>query len=159
MERFSRFSKKEANTPSQPEKPIVLVIDDDLGIRNALEFRLNTKYQVRLAANGEEGISKMDDTVSVIILDIKMPGKDGLQVYQEIKADHSQVPIIFYSAFQDLLESVSLRRQYKPFGYFDKSGDAQELLAKVDEAINFHDRFSRLREATAKLKSRREVGK
>ncbi len=52
-DRFSRFSRKSEPTEPGPPKPLVLVVDDDFNIRNALKFTLQKNYRVRLCTDGE----------------------------------------------------------------------------------------------------------
>lgn len=145
--RFSQMKKRVETTPdgnlaSQP--PLVQVIDDDMRIREGLKLNLQKTYRVRLCATGEEGIQTVDEEVSAIILDIKMPGKNGLQVYDAIKAKYPDVPIIFYSAYQSVLEGAELSRKYKPFNYIDKSADVQELLDTVERAVKYSQTLRQL---------------
>jgi DNA-binding NtrC family response regulator len=114
------------------------VIDDDPRIREGLKLNFQKTYQVRLCADGEEGINSVDEDVDVVILDIKMPGKNGLQVYEAIKARFPNLPVIFYSAYQGVIEGTTInQQQYKPFDYIDKSANIQELLSIVNKAIQY----------------------
>lgn len=117
------------------ERPVVLVIDDDPNILDALEHVLRTKYRVRLSSSGERGLTLVDEFVSVVVLDVKMPGMDGFQVSQSINARSPQVPIIFYSAYQNILDMDQLRREHNPFGYFDKDGSIDGLLECIEAAV------------------------
>ena len=118
-------------------RPLIQVVDDDFRIRQGLQLNLQKRYQVLLCASGEEGIQAVNQDVNVMILDIKMPGKNGLQVYEAVKARFPDLPIIFYSAYQSVLEGAELSRAYKPFSYIDKSADVQELLDTVQRAVTY----------------------
>ncbi len=131
---FSRTSKQEITPGGDISKPVVLIIDDDSELRYALQKNLQKKYDVRSCGSGEEGLLAIDHRVCAVILDIKMPGKDGFQVYNEIKLRYPDMPIIFYSAYQDVLEGAKLRKEYNPFNYFDKSDNVKNLLDCVDRA-------------------------
>jgi DNA-binding NtrC family response regulator len=147
---FGRFSqlRKHAGTSPQsappPKSPIVLVIDDDLRIREGLTLNLQATYCVRVCASGEEGIQAVDSDVSAVVLDIKMPGKDGLEVYTAMKARFPNLPIIFYSAYQSMLEGAELSRKYRPFNYIDKSADVRELFETIARAVNYSQRMQQL---------------
>jgi DNA-binding NtrC family response regulator len=117
--------------------PLILVVDDDLRIRQGLRLNLEKHYRVQLCSSGEEGIATVNNDVDVMILDIKMPGKNGLQVYEAVKAMFPDLPIIFYSAYQSVLEGTELSRKYNPFNYIDKSADVQELLETVKQAVEY----------------------
>jgi len=140
---FGKFSQmRKASEPAAfPQdagfqKPLILVVDDDLRIRQGLKLNLQKAYRVQLCANGEEGIHAVNQDVALMILDIKMPGKNGLQVYEDVKTKFPALPIIFYSAYQSVLEGAELNRKYKPFNYIDKSADVQELLESVKRAVS-----------------------
>ena len=138
--RFSRMNRESGSKIDQAgsaEKPLIQVIDDDLRIRQGLKLYLQKAYRIRLCPTGEEGINTVDANVSVVILDIKMPGKNGLQVYDAIKAKFPDLPIIFYSAYQSVLEGAELSRKYRPFNYIDKSANVQELIDTVERAVNY----------------------
>jgi CheY-like chemotaxis protein len=141
---FGKFSHLRKATQSSlgediedTEKPLIQVVDDDLRIREGLKLNLHKTYRIRLCASGEEGIQRVDENVAVMILDIKMPGKNGLQVYEVVKARFPDLPIIFYSAYQGELEGAELSRTYEPFNYVDKSADVQELLDTLKHAVTF----------------------
>ena len=129
---FDRIRSRRKSTKKATTKPLILVIDDDPSILRALEFKLKKKYNVRLCNSGKNGIERADENVDVVILDIKMPGKDGLQVYEEIRAKLPRLPIIFYSAYQNLLEESELLDKHKPFGYLDKGVDYEKLLERIE---------------------------
>lgn len=139
--KFSQLRRRKPEDPTHTDRfeslPLVQVIDDDVRIRQGLQLNLQRRYRVRLCTTGEEGIQMVDDEVTAIILDIKMPGKNGLQVYETIKLKFPDIPIIFYSAYQGVLEGAELHRKYKPFNYIDKSANVQELLDTIERAVKY----------------------
>ena len=141
--KFDKLSseKKVAPGASSEEKPLVLVIDDDINIRRMLSLHLGRKYTVRLCPDGEDGLKNVERNVHVVILDIKMPGKDGFKVYDEIAPKFPDMPIIFFSAYQNILEGARLSLRYKPFNYIDKSSDIKELFDSVDRAVESYKRL------------------
>lgn len=141
--KFQRLAKQQEQTPHKrtERKPVVVVVDDDIHIRQMLALVLQKKYEVRLCENGEQGIQNVDAEVHVVILDIKMPGKDGFQVYYEIQPRYPNLPIIFFSAYQNILEGAKLSLKYKPFNYIDKGTDIKELLESVDRAVESYKRI------------------
>ena len=68
-------------------KAKILIIDDEQGIRDLLSFELEHRgYNVSTAQNGEEGIAKAKkETFDLAIIDLKMPGIDGITTFKEIK--------------------------------------------------------------------------
>lgn len=147
--RFQKMVEERQDKSEESAKATVMVVDDDLSIRDALSFVLKKKFDTIVCASGQEGVKLVDETVSCIVLDIKMPGMDGFQVYDIIKKRFPDIPIIFYSAFQDIMESVEFKRKYQPFGYFDKSGNTDGLFKSIDHAVQ-------RRELLLKLKKEKE---
>lgn len=74
----------------------ILVIDDEQGIRNLLDTLLRRKgYDVILSANGQKGLELFRrERPDVIVLDLKMPGMDGLTVLQQIRSLDPKKPVI-----------------------------------------------------------------
>ncbi len=83
----------------------VRVVDDELGIRDSLsEFLTEEGYQVILASNGEEALELAEkENPQVILLDIKMPGIDGIETCKRLKAEEKTrfIPVIMATALWD----------------------------------------------------------
>ena len=83
----------------------ILVVDDELHVRGVLrEFLTGEGYEVILATNGEEAIDLAKrESPQVILLDIKMPGMDGIEVCNTLKANEEtrSIPIIIVTAYVD----------------------------------------------------------
>ena len=83
----------------------VLVVDDNPDVRDILsDFLDNEGYEVILATNGEEAIELAEtENPQVILLDIKMPGIDGIEVCNRLKANEKtrSIPIIIMTAYAD----------------------------------------------------------
>ncbi len=77
----------------------ILVIDDDRGIRHLLDCLLRHKgYHVLLAENGQMGIELFrQERPDVIVLDLTMPGMDGLTVLRHVRSLNINQPVIIYS--------------------------------------------------------------
>jgi OmpR family response regulator RpaB len=86
----------------------ILVVDDELSIRQILETRLSIRgYTVILAANGEEALYRFrKEQPNLVILDIMLPKIDGYEVCSEIRKE-SQVPIIMLTALGDISDRVT----------------------------------------------------
>ncbi len=80
------------------EKKKILYADDDPEIREALHLLLSCEgYDTVAAANGEEVLQLLDDTVDLVILDVMMPGMSGYTACSRIR-ENSTVPILFLTA-------------------------------------------------------------
>ena len=74
----------------------ILVIDDEVGIRNLLDTLLHRKgYDVVLADNGQKGLAIFRrERPDVVVLDLKMPGMDGFTVLQQVRSLNPKQPVI-----------------------------------------------------------------
>lgn len=80
------------------KRQLVLVIDDDEGTRDTLEAILHRDYQVFKTASGEQGLVVLENQeVSLVLLDIRMPGMNGLEVLREIKRLYPWVKVLIIS--------------------------------------------------------------
>ena len=83
----------------------ILVVDDELHVRGVLsEFLTQEGYEVIVATNGEEAIELAEtESPQVILLDIKMPGIDGIEVCNRLKAHEKtrSIPIIIVTSYAD----------------------------------------------------------
>lgn len=103
------FSKKEletiiekgGQTPS-PKKRVVLVVDDSLPVRTALDMKLTLmNYEVELASSGEQAMKLLqDNSYDSVFLDVIMPGMDGYEVCKRIKRDKAKkhMPVIMLTS-------------------------------------------------------------
>ncbi|MEM7181764.1 MAG: adenylate/guanylate cyclase domain-containing protein [Spirochaetota bacterium] len=132
----------EANKKSQI-KPTILIIDDDVNIRTALKITLGKKYNLNLCSNGNDGIAQMTGEVFAVILDIKMEGKNGFETFTEIKKKNFYVPIIFYSAYQDIKDPMEIMNDFRPFGYVVKGSESNELLHTLESAVDYYLQINR----------------
>ncbi len=85
------------------EARVIAVVDDDESFRDALERFLRTLgFQVESFASGEEFLrSRQLGLVACVILDLAMPGMNGLEVQQQLAARGLQIPIVFVTAHRD----------------------------------------------------------
>src|SRR5688572_3543206 len=99
------------------KKPHILVIDDEPGLRDMLLFGLTDRgYDVSAAASGEQAIEKISHHVfDVVVCDIMMPGKNGLEVLKEIKTLQPSIEVIMATGYANLETAVESMKQ----GAFD----------------------------------------
>ncbi len=122
-----------------PKNPKILVIDDDRLSRQLIEncFK-NTSFRVIVAADPEEGLSLLrDDDYSLVITDIRMPGKDGFAILQEVNLNHPELPVIMvtsYGSISDAVKSI----QEGAYDYLTKPIDCRDLLLKARRAVKHY---------------------
>lgn len=100
----------------------VLVVDDELGPREALRAILQTGYRVLVAVEGEQAIHLVErDPVDVVLLDLHMPGLSGMRTLEKIKAINPSISVIIvtaYASHEAVLEGTRLHvfdYIFKPF--------------------------------------------
>ena len=113
----------------------ILVCDDEKDIVSALKIYLSSEgYHVYEAFNGEEAIDLMHrEDVQLVILDIMMPKKDGIQTMVEIR-EFSNVPVILLTAKSEDMDKV-LGLNVGADDYITKPFNPVELLARVKSAL------------------------
>jgi DNA-binding response OmpR family regulator len=123
------------------KKPKVLLIEDELEIRENLAEILQDHYQVALAEDGIRGIKEsIRNTPDVILLDIKMPKLDGFQTCEALRQEQSTVavPIIMVTALKSTEERI---RAFEAGAddYISKPFHSKELITRIDSKLR---RFS-----------------
>lgn len=118
--------------PVSEQATKVMVVDDDGPILQALRIRLNHEgFDVRTFNNGTSALQALDEfQPSVALLDINMPGLDGLNVASQIKTSTPECALVFLTASRD----VSLRAKAANLGahaYMEKPYAARELVECV----------------------------
>ena len=110
----------------------VLLVEDDEGIISFLEKGLReAKYAVDVAQDGNEALYKAAlNEYDAIILDIMIPGRDGLEVCRELRRQGSQVPVIMLTARDDVRDRV-LGLDVGADDYLTKPFQVSELLARL----------------------------
>lgn len=93
------------------EKKKILIIDDERNIRMTLTYCLESEgYQVDTAINGEEGLDillNQKKIYDLILLDIKMPGKTGMEVLKELRENENKSNVIMMTAYGTIKEAVT----------------------------------------------------
>ena len=116
----------------------ILIVEDEDAIRRVLKKVLSeedSKYKLDEAANGEEAISLIKSQhYDLILCDIKMPKKDGIDVLEFVIGYDSKIPIIMISGHGDLKTAVKAMR-LGAFDYIEKPPDLNNLLTSVRSAL------------------------
>jgi len=113
-----------------------LIVEDNAAFRQTTKEMLLSKFPrmtIAEAPNGEEALKEVNrECPNIILMDIKLPGKNGLQMTKEIKALHPTVPIIILTSY-DFPEYREVATRYGA-DYFLVKGTAKahEILASID---------------------------
>jgi len=115
----------------------ILIIDDDIASCRTLQLHfISQDYVVEMAHNVEDGLAVAKELqADVIILDIKMPGRSGLEGLPDFKNNHPDTPIIMITAFHDMGSTIEAM-QLGAIEYIHKPIDINELDDAVSNALN-----------------------
>ncbi|MEP7234834.1 MAG: sigma-54 dependent transcriptional regulator [Ignavibacteriota bacterium] len=115
----------------------ILIIDDEAGIRDTLAMIFEyEKHTVTTAESGTEGVKLISEGASVdcILLDVKMPGMDGIESLQKIRQIRDDVPIIMISG-HGTIETAVEATKLGAFDFLEKPPDREKLLLVVRNAM------------------------
>src|SRR5512141_2969018 len=114
----------------------ILLVDDDPDLLRLISLRLTSAgYRVRTADSGETALAALAVArPGAVITDLRMPGIDGLQLFEAIHRQHPALPVIILTAHGTIPDAVAAT-QRGVFGFLTKPFDSQELLQKVAAAV------------------------
>jgi len=116
------------------QKRTVLIVDDDPGVRESLRMVLKDQYEPLLVASGEEALAAVAEArPNVVLLDVLMPGLDGLEVLERIKAEDQQIPVVMLTATKTVKTAVTAMK-LGAFDYVTKPFDVEELRIIIERA-------------------------
>jgi two-component system, response regulator, stage 0 sporulation protein F len=113
----------------------ILVVDDDEAIRTLLQEELEDEgYKVLIATNARDALKMVaSEPLDLVILDIRMPGMDGLEALPRILGIKEGLPVIMNTAYSQYQDSFM---SWAADAYVVKSSDLTELKEKVRELVN-----------------------
>ena len=114
----------------------LLVVDDDQDLLRLLTMRLHAwGYRVSTAASAEEGLTRIAvEPPQLVLSDIRLPGKDGLALFEEIRSTRPTLPVILLTAHGTIPDAVQAMSR-GVFGYLTKPFDSKELHQKIQQAL------------------------
>lgn len=131
----------------------LLMIDDEDSFVSALSKRLAVRdIEVIPAHSGQEGLNKLDEdpSIEVVLLDVKMPGMDGIETLRRIRAAHPIVEVIMltgHATFETAIDGMKLGA----FDYLMKPCEIDDLTTKLDAARKRHqEHLDKILEASGK---------
>lgn len=129
--------------PGKQELPRVVIVDDDYDVLYSVTELLSRSYQVHAFDSATAGADAVADDTAAVVLDIRMPVRDGFWAFERIRKKNPRVPIIFYSAYQDVKDPFEVMNDYRPFGFILKGGPPRLLLTCVDNAVHYWQNVAR----------------
>jgi len=134
----------------------VLIVDDDEGMRDTLTAILRRDYRVLRASTGETGLAILNrDTIDVVLLDVRMPGINGLDVLREIKETQHLVEVIIISAITEVETAVQAMK-LGAYHYITKDFDYDAVLSLVRNASERTDLHRKVMSLSAQVADERE---
>ncbi len=121
---------------NNPASPRVLLVDDEVDFLENLGQRLELRgLQTSTATNGPRALEIINkEKIDVVVLDVRMPGMDGIETLRRIKESHPRIEVIMLTGHADLESSLEGMR----FGFFDyltKPVRLEKLIEKIQEAF------------------------
>jgi len=119
--------------------PTVLIADDDSSIREILSIAFEKNgFTVRTAEDGGQAVAAIqEENIDLVILDVIMPEKGGLETLLEIRGEHPELKIILITGKipTDISPFLNLKNQFKIEAVFTKPFEIMELVERAGELI------------------------
>jgi DNA-binding NtrC family response regulator len=115
----------------------ILVVDDEDSIRRTLREILEYEdYAVEAASDGEEALDKVQDNAyDLVLLDVKMPKRDGMEVLESLSADRPDLPVVMISG-HGTVETAVEATKLGAYDFIEKPPDLNRLLLTVRNALD-----------------------
>lgn len=143
-----------------PDFKLMLVDDEERFLTTTQKILSRRGYNVITAGGGREALEKLNEhNIHVVILDVKMPGMDGVTVLKEMKKLFPLVEVIMLTG-NATVESAIEGLKSGALDYLMKPCDIEELAAKVEEAYDRRERLEekiRMAQSRSYVKSPREI--
>ncbi len=135
----SSSKTNDSETTKEDLRPKALVVDDDPRIRRLLEFQLlELGFKVDQACDGKEALSKISQDTAIVLLDIMMPEKNGLECLKEFKQSNANTQIIMISADGQVNKAVEAMKN-GAFDYIQKPFSPEGLQQTVLQALKINE--------------------
>ena len=139
----------------------IMLVDDEVRFLETTSKILTKKgYDVLTASSGFDALEKLNsENIHIIILDVKMPGMDGMATLKEIKKNFPLIEVIMLTGHATV-ESAIEGLKTGAFDYLMKPADIQELIEKAEaafEKLQIHEEKIRLATARNIMKSPRKI--
>lgn len=128
-----KFGIPEENRDRQ-NLPTIMIVDDDRDYLNSLVDALEQNYLVTACSSGQEALKKIHEDVKAVVLDIKMPGMDGLAVARILKKSHSNIPILFNTGYPGEYKKDHIEGEFRHCHYVTKD-NSPDLLSSLRSMV------------------------
>ena len=120
----------------------ILVVDDELEFLSMIRLRLEANdYEVITATNGKEALEKVkQEKPDAVLLDILLPGMNGLEVLKKIRHENKNLPVFIITAFSSA-ERFELANKFSASGFIVKTEDLKKEVENITNSIRIADKF------------------
>jgi FixJ family two-component response regulator len=138
-------------------EPRVYIIDDDEAMRDSLKWLLESRgLEVELYASGEEFLKAFDSSFcGCLVLDVRMPGMSGLDLYEQLQVRASTLPVIFITGHGDVPMAVSALKKGAA-DFIEKHFNDQEMIGLIESCMQQDRAAAAKRAESASVAQRRE---
>ncbi len=120
----------------------ILVVDDEPDFLKLVKIRLESSgYDVLTALDGKEALEKVrNDKPDAVLLDILMPGMDGLEVLKTIRQENKDLPVFIITAFSNE-ERFKMANKLNASGFIVKTSDLKEEIERISGVLRLSDKY------------------
>ncbi len=162
--RFWTVSHELGSAPMPPDTPIVFVVDDDISVRDALELLIhNQGWLAETFASAQEFLDRPRATVpTCLVLDVSLPGLNGLELQKRVAGERTEMPIIFITGYGDVPKTVQAMRAgaveflTKPFSDEVLLNAIRQALERSRATLGHEEEMQELRSCYASLTPREQ---
>ncbi len=118
-------------------KKKILIVEDEMDFIGLLQTRLKANgYEVISAFSGEEALKKLkDEKPDALLLDIMLPGEDGLSILKKIRQENRNLPVFIMTAFSNE-ERFDLANKFNASGFILKTNDLQKEVQNITAILS-----------------------
>ena len=130
----------------------ILIVDDDKDLRFNLTCILKEEgHEVIAASDGKQALNTLvEDAPDLVLLDVRLPGMDGIELLEEMKEIEKNLPIIMLTAYSDVKSAV-IAMKSGAFDYITKPFDEEELILTIGKALHMQDLSREVKSLKKKL--------
>ncbi|MEW6095507.1 MAG: response regulator [bacterium] len=114
----------------------ILIVDDDNSFRTSLKEGLSIGNFLPVAASsGKEGLDKVEiEHPDIVILDIKMPGMDGIEMLRKLRIHHRKLPVIMLTSYSEMRHDPEVAMG-NVSAFLDKPVDIRQLISMIEDVL------------------------
>lgn len=139
--------RHQAAREGDSSRPTILIVEDEAGPREALKLILRPFYNLHSVDSAEAALHLLkEQAIDLVTLDLKLPGKQGAELLQDIKRDYEHVEVVVITGYGSLKSAMDGLR-YGASGYLLKPFNVTELIAIINQSLGKKRRLEVLRDS------------